>query len=170
VFFQDERGKRNKVKRKQSMTFIGLCPLTFDGAYGLIKAKHSIDLCSNKSVRRMQLYFHFINKHNLKAIYARRLVQAVANDQNPKTTKIFHGNADVIDHFYKTLCPFNNEMLDLFQYTKKKIPRVPCGYKSIPLRKLKCHLKNYHHFSGQAAEKIVNRVASIQTNDDVISV
>ncbi|CAF4361067.1 unnamed protein product, partial [Rotaria sordida] len=53
------------------------CPLTFDGAYGLTKANHSI-----------------------------KYLQVIANNQDPHITKLLNENEDVLDHFYKVQCPF----------------------------------------------------------------
>ncbi|CAF4207754.1 unnamed protein product [Rotaria sordida] len=43
---------------------------------------------------------------NLKKNYAQRLVQIIANNQDPHITKLLNENEDVLDHFYKVQCPF----------------------------------------------------------------
>ncbi|CAF3759557.1 unnamed protein product, partial [Rotaria sp. Silwood1] len=45
---QDMNKKQHKEKRKGITTSFGQCPLTFDGAYGLTKAKYSIEFCQHR--------------------------------------------------------------------------------------------------------------------------
>ncbi|CAF3963825.1 unnamed protein product, partial [Rotaria sp. Silwood1] len=44
-FFQDQHvnEEQKKYKRKSCRKIVDECPLTFDGAYGLTKANHSIE-------------------------------------------------------------------------------------------------------------------------------
>ncbi|CAF1614793.1 unnamed protein product [Rotaria sp. Silwood1] len=132
------------------------CPLTFDGAYGLTQANHSIELCEHGNNRRIGLYYHFIYKHQLKKFYAQHLVRAVVNNRDPGTTKLFDENEDVIDHFYKVSCPFFNGRINSTQYSRQNVENVPCQRRSLPLRALKKHLQLYHKISKPLAQKLVD--------------
>jgi hypothetical protein len=74
-----------------------------------------------KKVRQVNLYSHLINKHELKTIYARSLIKALENNLDPKTTKLFDSNEDIINHLYKIKCPFTNGIIDLFNSNQKII-------------------------------------------------
>jgi hypothetical protein len=75
-------------------------------------------------------------------------------NQNPRTTKLFDDNADVIDHSYRIECPFRKGINHLFgSHTKTSITRVPCHCKPVPGCALKHHLKRYHHLSEDLAKK-----------------
>jgi len=148
--------------------YFGQCPLTFDGAYGLTKAKHSVRFCSNEKTRPIGLYAHFLSKHELKPIYARRLVVAIAKERDPKTTKMFDENEnDVINHFYKVTCPFKNGTINLFGY-KKKVLQVPCRHHLVIFTALKSHLKHYHHVPADLAQTLVNHFKEIRMQNHVI--
>jgi hypothetical protein len=132
----------------------GCCPLTFNGAYGLSQSKHSIRLCSNKNQRSRNLYHHFKNKHQLTLANARRLVQAMMKKQNPRTTKLFDDNEDIINHSYKIQCPFRKGINHLFDSHKiTSIRRVPCHCHPVPDYALERHLKYYHSLSEDLATK-----------------
>ncbi|CAF4538552.1 unnamed protein product, partial [Rotaria sp. Silwood2] len=79
----------------------GLCPLTFDGVFGLTKAKHLTRLCSNQTVRRQVLYTHFVHIHSMDTIYAKRLVKAILQGQDPKTTKLSSDDEDIFNKHNK---------------------------------------------------------------------
>ncbi len=168
-FFQDkdEGNDQDTFKPTRVSSCVGQCPLTFDGAYGLTEAKHSVRFCSNKKTRPIGLYYHFINKHELKPIYARRLVVAIAKEHDPKTMKMFDENEEIINHSYKVTCPFNKGMINLFGY-KAKILRVPCGYQPIIFTALNCHLKRYHHVPADLAQTLVNHFKEIRMKNHVI--
>ncbi|CAF3902796.1 unnamed protein product [Rotaria sp. Silwood1] len=124
---KDQHGNEKQKKLEQKpRTIYDKCPLEFDGAYGLTQEKHSIKFCKHRNNRQIKLYQHFINKHKFKKVYAQRLVQAIADDKDPKTTKLFDGSEDVIDHFYQIPCPFINGRLDFPEYTRKFVSNVPC--------------------------------------------
>ncbi|CAF0894908.1 unnamed protein product [Rotaria sordida] len=90
----------NEIKQIPISTIIhycGLCPLTFDGAFGLTKTKLLTRLCSNQIVRQRILYPHFIHVHSMGANYAKRLVKAILQGQDPKTTKLFSDDEDIFN-------------------------------------------------------------------------
>ncbi|CAF3390816.1 unnamed protein product [Rotaria sp. Silwood1] len=159
--------EQNKAEAISCSTYFGQCPLKFDGAYGLTKAKHSIDFCTNRRSRRIGLYCHFMGKHQLKAGCARRLVGAIVKNKDPMITKLFDENEDVINHFYKISCPFHNGMINLFGCNKKTISHVPCRFRSVIFSTLKFHLKQYHHLSGELAQALVNYFKAIHMNNDI---
>ncbi|CAF0969672.1 unnamed protein product [Rotaria sordida] len=163
---QDVNEGQNKKKAISFSTYFGQCPLKFDGAYGLTKAQHSIDLCLNRKPRRIGLYGHFIGKHKLKAACARRLVQAIIKHKDPMITKLFDENEDVINHFYQISCPFRNGMINLFGYNTKAISHVPCGFRSVIFSTLKFHLKHHHNVSSEVAQILVNYFKEIQMNNN----
>ncbi|CAF3847814.1 unnamed protein product [Rotaria sordida] len=165
---QDINEEQNKKKRGEYRNLYDRCPLTFDGAYGLTKAKYSIKFCEHGKNRRIGLYHHFMKKHKLKEIYARRLARAVANNQDPMITKLFDENEDVIDHFYKLPCPFRDEHTQLPGYNQKNILNVPCRFHAIPLNTLKYHLRHYHHVSNRISQELIDCFKEIQMKNDVI--
>jgi len=130
------------------------CPLTFDGAFGLTKAKHSIQFCPTDNSFRRNLVGHFVQKHHIKTVHARRLYQAIKCGQNSKTTKLFRDNEDVIDHNRNIPCPFTSSMINLIGCCPTQSRKIPCPSKSIPHLSLTVHLKQYHHISPATAQKI----------------
>jgi len=45
-------------------------------------------------------------KHRIKKVYAQRLVRAIDDNQDPRKTKLFDENENVVNHFYMVPCPF----------------------------------------------------------------
>lgn len=140
--------------------------MTFNGVYGLSRSKHSFDLCSSGKYRPIGLYSHFLYKHRFKPIVARRLVDAIANNRDPKTTKLFDDDEDLIDHSTRIECPFRRGMIHLFDCEKEKqsIRRVPCARQSIPTLSLRSHLKHSHHLSEDLAAKLAQHCKHNRTN------
>ena len=131
------------------------CPLTFDGVYGLSQSKHSIALCSSGKHRKIRLYSHLMRKHKFKSIVARRLIDAIAKNQDPLSTKLFDDYEDIIDRSARIECPFKRGMIHLFDCEKSKgIKRVPCGFRLILTGAMKSHLKRHHHLSADLATKL----------------
>ena len=134
---------------------MGYCPLKFNGAYGFSREKHSIDLCPNKKCRPIGLFGHFKHKHKLKLIIVRRLIDAITKNEDPKTTRLFNDDEDIIDHSLIIECPFRGGMIDLFDCrNNKSIKGVPCGFQSVPTNSLRYHLKHHHHLSKDLAAKL----------------
>ncbi|CAF1208686.1 unnamed protein product [Rotaria sp. Silwood1] len=104
--------EQKKLERKSCRKISDECPLTFDGAYGLTQATHSIEFCEHDKTCQIGLYQHFIKKHKLKEVYAQRLMRAVADNKDSKTTKLFDGIENVIDHCYKVPGPFTNVLVN----------------------------------------------------------
>ncbi|CAF1429520.1 unnamed protein product [Rotaria sp. Silwood1] len=144
---KDQHGNEKQKKLEQKpRTIYDKCPLEFDGAYGLTQEKHSI-----------------------KFFYAQRLVQAIADDKDPKTTKLFDGSEDVIDHFYQIPCPFINGRLDFPEYTRKFVSNVPCPRRILPIKKLKHHLRRYHQVSEMFAQELVDTFKEMRAADNIVS-
>ncbi|CAF1065017.1 unnamed protein product [Adineta steineri] len=158
----DDENEQNKVKSIAMRSVHGSCPLTFDGAYGLTAANHSMHFCSNKPNRSLVLYSHFLGKHELQPIYARRLVNAFSNNEDPKTTKLFSENEHVINHLCKIPCPFNKNMIHLFRGSTKDIHRIPCYPSRMAPFTLVRHLQNYHHVTDSVARKLVDKSKRIR--------
>ncbi|CAF1249615.1 unnamed protein product [Adineta steineri] len=163
----DDANKQNRVKSMSTRYPQGFCPLTFDGAYGLTAANHSVRFCSNKKNRPIGLYYHFINKHDLQPIDARRLLEAISNNDDPKTTKIFYENEDVINHLYKIPCPFSKDIIHLFRGSTKNIHKLPCHYLRMPAYALRHHLQYYHHVTPSVARKLIDRSKEIQMENHI---
>ena len=100
--------------------------------------------------------------HRLKPVYARRLVEAIINEQDLITTKLFNDDEDIIDHFHKIPCPFNDGTMNLLGYNSKKILRVPCPTESIVHYKLKTHLKTYHKLPASIAQIVHDHVKKLR--------
>ncbi|CAF1216204.1 unnamed protein product [Adineta steineri] len=154
--------EQNKDKTRLLKGVRGLCPLTFDGAFGLTAANHSIHFCSNKKTRLIGLYEHFINKHRLQPTYIRRLFRAISNNEDPKTTKLFDENEEVVNQLFKIPCPFSKDMIHLFRGSAKDIRRIPCHYLRMPDYALLHHLKYYHHVTEGVAQTLVDQSKEIQ--------
>lgn len=130
------------------------CPLLFDGAFGLTEANHSIKLCPIGSKVRRNLVGHFTIKHNLKKIHARRLYDAIKNNQNPRTEILFSENEDVIDHGRFIPCPFSYSMINGTECHAPPSRKIPCSYDSITIFCLVRHLTKYHDFPLHIAQQI----------------
>ncbi|CAF1216274.1 unnamed protein product [Adineta steineri] len=158
----DDDNEQNEVKSMSINGLRGICPLTFNGAFGLTIANHSMDFCSKKKTRPIGLYGHFINKHELKPIYARCLLKAISNNEDPKTAKIFDENDHVIDRSSNIPCPFSKNMVHLIQCSRKNIKKVPCPYIPLKIPALYMHLKHYHGVSCSLARTLVAQSKEIQ--------
>ncbi|CAF3043647.1 unnamed protein product, partial [Rotaria sp. Silwood2] len=156
VMDQHVNEKQEKHKPKTFIEVFGKCPLTFDGAYGLTKANHSVKLCEQRRTRRIELYRHFTQTHLLKQVYAQRLAEAVDDNQNPRLLKLFDENEDVIDHFIKVPCPFFYERINSSEYTRRNAAIPSCRHRLVELNKLKRHLRLYHNISTSLARNIVD--------------
>ncbi|CAF1064999.1 unnamed protein product [Adineta steineri] len=158
----DDDNEQNKVESTPVSVVRGLCPLTFDGAFGLTVANHSMRFCTNKTNRPIGLYGHFIGRHELKPIYARYLLKAISNNEDPKTTKLFSENEHVINHLCKIPCPFNKNMVHLFQYATTNIKGAPCQRSEMTPYVLNSHLQYYHHVTDSVARTLVDQSKEIQ--------
>ncbi|CAF4087448.1 unnamed protein product [Rotaria sp. Silwood2] len=159
--------EEEKRKRKPYRKFFHECPLTFNGAYGLTKANHSIEFCEHGKTRQIELYFHFIRKHRLKKVYAQRLVRAVVDDQDPRITELFDGNENVIDEFHKVPCPFFYGQINSSEYTLQNIVTAPCQHRLVTLHNFKQHLRLNHKISNSLAQKLVDGFKQNQTKNDI---
>ncbi|CAF1478323.1 unnamed protein product, partial [Rotaria sordida] len=161
----DQHINEEEEKRKQKLyrKIVGECPLTFNGAYGLTKANHSIEFCDYGKNHRIQLYNHFIKKHKLKEVCAQRLVQAIIDNQGSRMTKLFDENENVIDQSYNVLCPFTNGQINLPGNSQHRGTRIPCRRRVVPLNVLKCHLQYHHNISNLLAQKLVDGFKEIRT-------
>ncbi|CAF4854496.1 unnamed protein product [Rotaria sp. Silwood1] len=163
---QNINKKQKKPKRKSCRTIVHQCPLTFDGAFGLTQTNHCIEFCEYGKNHRIQLYNHFIHKHKLKEVFAQRLVQAIADNHDPKITKLFDENENVIDQFYKVLCPFANGPIDLPGYSRQYGGSVPCRRRILPFYALKYHLRHRHHLSKMLAQTLVDSFKEIRSTNN----
>ncbi|CAF3865339.1 unnamed protein product [Rotaria sp. Silwood1] len=133
--------EEEKRKRKPYRKIFGECPLTFNGAYGLTKANHSIE-------------------------FSQRLVRAIVDDQDPRKTKLFDRNENVINHFYKVPCPFFYEQINSSEYTRQNIATVPCQLRLVTLHNFKQHLRLNHKISNLLAQKLVDSFKKSQAKND----
>ncbi|CAF4023420.1 unnamed protein product, partial [Rotaria sordida] len=162
--------EENKPKQKPYRRIFRKCPLTFNGAYGLTEANHSIEFCKHEQTRQFELYNHFIQKHRLKKVYAQRLVRAVVDGQDPKITKLFDENENVINHFYKVPCPICCGQINSSEYNGQNRVTVTCQPRFIILQQLKQHLRRNHKISNLLANKLVDDIKQNQTKNDSDSV
>ncbi|CAF3982688.1 unnamed protein product [Adineta steineri] len=158
----DNDNEQNKVKTRFLSDLRGVCPLTFNGAYGLTTANHSMHFCSKKKAHSIGLYGHFLSKHRLKPIYVRRLLKAILSNENPKTTKLFNTNEEVVNHLCKIPCPFSKKMAHLFQYATKNVKRAACHSSEMPPNVLNTHLQYYHRVTNSVAQTLINQSKKIQ--------
>ncbi|CAF2695277.1 unnamed protein product [Rotaria sp. Silwood2] len=155
---QDEHVNEKTKKRKGTpcRNIYAECPLTFDGAYGLTKANHSIKFCEHRTTRRIELYFHFIYTHQLKKVYAERLIRAIDDHKDSIITKLFDENEDVINHSYKVPCPFFHGQVNSLKYNGKNITIPPCQRHFVTFHTLAYHLRLSHKISKPLARKLVD--------------
>ncbi|CAF1938300.1 unnamed protein product [Rotaria magnacalcarata] len=132
------------------------CPLTFDGAYSLTTASHSIRLCAARTNGRVNLYMHLIRVHRFKKVYAKRLLQAVADGLDPRITKLFHENEDPIFRSCNVPCPFSYEQINSSKYTEQNLVIPSCGNRFVIYHSLGSHLRRYHKISDQLTQKILD--------------
>ncbi|CAF4039910.1 unnamed protein product [Rotaria sordida] len=153
---QDEHVNDEEVEHEGKLyrKMFNKCPLTFDGAYGLTKANHSIEFCKHGTTRRMALYRHFMYKHKLKKVYVKRLLRAIATNQDPRKIKLFKGNENVIDHFYNVPCPFFSEQMNSSKYSRQNVTTIPCQLRLVPFNTFKRHLQRTHNISNSLAQKL----------------
>ncbi|CAF3923912.1 unnamed protein product [Rotaria sp. Silwood2] len=153
---QDEHVNEEKVKhkRKSFKKTIGKCPLTFDGAYGLTKANHSVEFCKHNTTRLLTLHLHFMNKHKLKSAHSQRLIRAVVANQDPRKTKLFHRNENVINCFDNVPCPFFSGQMNSSNYTRQNETTMLCQLRLVSLNVFKRHLQRRHDISDSLAQKL----------------
>ena len=139
-----------KVTSKSVISFRDVCPLVQYGAFGL-KASHDLPrLCSRTDETRI-LYGHFTQVHRLKSSVAYRLVKAMCNGEDPKTTKIFpQDNTSALTE--KIICPFNTKNAEKLR-EHGNIPNSPCA-KTFSYHVLKEHLRTEHSITARNAELI----------------
>ncbi|CAF3996586.1 unnamed protein product [Rotaria magnacalcarata] len=143
------------ISSSSIINYCGLCPLTFDGAFGLTKAKHLIRLCNSQAARRQVLYSHFIHIHSMGAIYAKRLVKAILHGQDPNTTKLFRDDEDIVNKTSKFVCPFYGRTTNPFPCHPKKIPNTPCYFHPTSSECFTSHLIISHHLTNSAIKTII---------------
>ncbi|CAF2986365.1 unnamed protein product, partial [Rotaria sp. Silwood2] len=146
--------KQKKRQQASYKKFVGKCPFTFDGAYGLTEANHSITLCQHRRHHQIHLYKHLIRAHRLKEVYVLRLIQAVANNQDPRITKLFDEKENVISHNYKVPCPFSYEQINSSKYTEDNLVIPSCGCRFVPFYTLRGHLRQHHKISNKLIRQI----------------
>lgn len=130
------------------------CPFTFDGAFGLTKAMHSIKLCPSDHIVRGNLVGHLMLKHKLQKSSARRVYQAALKGKDPRTTKLFHANDVVINKGERILCPFHNTRIHFIDCCPTQSSRIPCQVKPIENLYLVSHLKGHHRLTAEVARQI----------------
>ncbi|CAF3738670.1 unnamed protein product [Rotaria sp. Silwood1] len=146
------------------------CPLRFDGAFGLTKANHSIEFCQYEEDDQIRLYDHFLRKHKLQEVYVRRLIEAVTNNQDPRTTKLFNEYEIVLDHFYHVPCPFSNGRLDLSEYNQTYLKNIPCSRHRLRFDELKFHLRRHYNVCNGYAQKLIDVFKQIRAKHNTLSV
>jgi hypothetical protein len=135
-------------------TIRALCPLTFDGAFGLTKDKHAIQVCPVRN-RGRRLITHFKECHKLTHVHALRVCQAVVNELDPRTTNLFGINEVVIDHDRFVACPFTNNMIGLIGCCPTKSRFIPCPSPPMLDNRLKNHLRLYHQITARDTESVL---------------
>ncbi|CAF3158205.1 unnamed protein product, partial [Rotaria sp. Silwood2] len=165
----DQHENEVEVVDKQILyrSIVKKCSLTFDGAYGLTQANHSIEFCDHRTTRRIELYLHFMYKHRIKKVYAQRLVRAVADNKDPRKTKLFDENENVIDHFYKVACPFFHGRINSLKSSQQNVMVSPCQRRLIAFNRLTYHLRHSHKISKSSAQKIVDGFKKDRAKNDI---
>ncbi|CAF4939471.1 unnamed protein product [Rotaria sp. Silwood1] len=95
-------------------------------------------------------------KHKLKEVCTQSLTEAVADNLDPRTIKLFNENESIIDYLWEVPCPFINGPLDLSEYRQKYTKNILCSHKLVRLDHLKNHLRCHHHMENRFAQKLVD--------------
>jgi hypothetical protein len=147
-----------KRKLDRSITcrsFSGQCPLTFDGAFGLIQSYHQHQLCSpsKKSNKKICLYQHFHSKHGFTGQVSIRLVKAIIRQENPSKTKLFSSTTDtpltLFDPYHKVKCPLS---------TRDDIINTPCLTQEITRKSIRRHLLGVHRLDQETINKLIKEM------------
>ncbi|CAF1048799.1 unnamed protein product [Rotaria sp. Silwood1] len=161
---KDETNDEMKhIPNSTVINYRGLCPLTFDGAFGLTKAKHLIRLCNSQTISQRILYSHFVHIHSIEANYAKRLIKAIQQGQDPKITKLFSDDEDIFNKNDKLVCPFYDSTTNPFRCHPKQIPNIPCYFRWTNFQYFISHLITAHHLTKTAIKKIVDGYKSDPT-------
>ncbi|CAF1264555.1 unnamed protein product [Rotaria magnacalcarata] len=165
---QNVNKEQKKRERRLCTNSYGKCPLTFDEAFGLTQTNHSIKLCEHEKNHETVLYGHFIRKYRLKAACALSLVQAIADKQDPRITKLFDGNETVVDLNYSVLCPYSNGRIDVLGYNQQRGENIPCRRRLVPFNTLQYHLRDHHYISKRMAQKLIDDLKEITIKNDIV--
>ncbi|CAF1255160.1 unnamed protein product [Adineta ricciae] len=136
----DIKTKRRTSKKKlgQSMScgsYLGECPLTFDGAFGLFQDYHQHQLCTKSKgpTKKICLYQHFNSKHGFKRQVSIRLVKAMIYQQDPSTIK----------------CPLA---------INDPITNMPCSTQEITRKSIRRHLSGVHRLDSETINKLMKQI------------
>ncbi|CAF4218622.1 unnamed protein product, partial [Rotaria sp. Silwood2] len=150
--------KISKKKFQRSITcrsYCGQCPLTFDGAFGLIQSCHQHQLCSSSKIlnKNICLYQHFHSKHGFTGEISIRLVRAIIHQENPYETKLFSSINDtpltLYDPYHKVKCPLS---------TRYDIINTPCLTQEITRKSIRRHLFGVHRLDHQTIDKLIKEM------------
>ncbi len=97
---------------------------------------------------------HLRQKHKLKDVHVKRLVQAVQLGLDPMTTILFNESEVVIDPDCWVLCPFNNNVIHLIDSCPSQARNIPCQSQTILKVSLILHLKQHHKIPHSMAKKL----------------
>ncbi|CAF4333107.1 unnamed protein product [Rotaria sp. Silwood2] len=106
-----------------------------------------IDLVSNDETTKSI-------QHKLNRVYIQRLQQAIAANKDPRKTKLFHRNENVIDCFNNVPCPFFSEQMNSSNYTRQNEAIMLCQLRLVPIPVFKRHLQLSHNISDSLAQKL----------------
>ena len=85
---REENSIQSKVVKAKSH-ICQRCPFTFDGAFGLTEAKHSLNLCRSDYIVHGNLVGHLMLEHKLQKACAHRLCQAILKSKDIISCKWF---------------------------------------------------------------------------------
>ncbi|CAF1401619.1 unnamed protein product [Adineta steineri] len=157
--FDDQ--EQNNEELMASNNIINKCPLTFDGAFGLTIAKHSIKLCTaNKTY--VNLLSHFQDKHQMKKCHATRLYKSTKNGDDATKTNLFNEVSTIIDHDHFIVCPLATDISDSIEGFPNEVNNMPCENRSINRKIIKRHLTTHHGLSLAMATKILESTKKSQ--------
>lgn len=152
MFCIKQNSKTNLERSISYRSYANLCPLTFDGAFGLIQAFHQHKLCSSSkySNKKICLYQHFHSKHGFTAAVSRRLVKAVFRQEDPCETKLFSSTTDtpltLFNPQHKVKCPLS---------TRHDLVNTPCSTPEITRKSIRRHLFGVHRLDQQTIDKLM---------------
>ena len=137
-------------------TLPGTCPLSSDGAFGLIHQYHRMCLCT-ANVHYRSIFDHLLKSHKLTRASASIVCRAIQNRFHPSTTILFQLNDAVIDRTKHLSCPFSFHTPPSSIVDRSSERECRCT-KSQEIPVLRRHLMNYHRMTELDANELVAKL------------
>ena len=137
-------------------TLPGTCPLSSDGAFGLIHHYHRTYLCAT-NIRYRSIFEHLLKSHKLTMLSASIVCRAIYNRFNPSTSVLFQLNDVVIDRTKHLSCPFSihsprSSIVDRSSQRECRWAKI----QEVPI--IRRHLMHYHQMTEIGANELLGKL------------